>query len=94
MIQPPPQPHTKRSPATAVARARLGAHCAATALPQKQEAEILWKLRHPHIVEFAGLSISKGKGYLLMELMEGGSLHSLLDRDRELKQQEASWHNR
>ncbi|GAB4822994.1 hypothetical protein N2152v2_010040 [Parachlorella kessleri] len=46
-----------------------------------REASILWQLRHPNIVGLSGVSIQGDKGYLLMELMEGGSLQARLNQE-------------
>ena len=39
-----------------------------------REAITLFHLRHPTVVQFSGVCIHDGRGILLMELMEGGSL--------------------
>jgi serine/threonine protein kinase len=60
-----------------------------------QEAGLLWRLRHPNIVALSGVCISEGQGFLLMELMEGGSLHTHLNiRSKSTEQRVLAWHNR
>jgi len=48
-----------------------------------QEVEIMRKMRHPHIVEFLGVSLSKEKGQLCLvtEYLVNGSLEDLLQRN-------------
>ncbi|GAB4822983.1 hypothetical protein N2152v2_010029 [Parachlorella kessleri] len=60
-----------------------------------KEASILWQLRHPNIVGLSGVSIDGDQGYLLLELMEGGSLQSKLNLEgKSIHQREFGWYNR
>ncbi|GAB4821409.1 hypothetical protein N2152v2_008455 [Parachlorella kessleri] len=59
-----------------------------------QEAAMLWRLRHKHVVGLSGVCIHQGKGYLLMELLEGGSLFNMLNAQSKATQQRLfAWHN-
>ena len=49
------------------------------------EGEILRRLNHPNIVQLLDTVEAKGEHYLIMELMEGGSLRELLDRSKFLE---------
>lgn len=42
---------------------------------------MLFHLRHTNIVQFTGICVHQGRGIILMEYMEGGSLHSRLKSD-------------
>src|SRR5689334_16208219 len=44
----------------------------------KREAETAQKLAHPSIVRVLDVGSSRGRHYLVMELVRGGSLHKLL----------------
>jgi serine/threonine-protein kinase len=48
----------------------------------KREAETARKLVHPSIVRVIDVGSTRGRHYLVMELVSGGSLHKLLRRDR------------
>lgn len=51
----------------------------------QQEAQLLWKLRHPNIVEVweAGVD-SKDHSYIVMEFLKGHTLQTILERHRRL----------
>lgn len=51
----------------------------------QQEAQLLWKLRHPNIVEVweAGVD-SKDHSYIVMEFLRGHTLQAILERHRRL----------
>jgi eukaryotic-like serine/threonine-protein kinase len=46
----------------------------------KREAEIMKQLRHPHIVHFFDYGIHKGRPYIAMEYLPGGSLSERLKK--------------
>jgi len=48
----------------------------------KREAETARRLEHPSIVRVIDVGSSRGRHYLVMELVGGGSLHKLLRRGR------------
>jgi len=48
----------------------------------KREAETARKLAHPNIVRVLDVGTSRGRHYLVMELVRGGSLHKLLRKGR------------
>jgi serine/threonine protein kinase len=47
---------------------------------QRREAQIAQRLKHPHIVEVYEAGEANGQLYMAMELLEDGSLRSLLER--------------
>jgi serine/threonine protein kinase len=47
----------------------------------KREAQTARRLEHPSIVRVIDVGSSRGRHYLVMELVSGGSLHKLLRRD-------------
>jgi serine/threonine protein kinase len=47
----------------------------------KREADTAQRLEHPHIVRIIDVGASRGRHYIVMELVRGGSLRRLLDRD-------------
>jgi eukaryotic-like serine/threonine-protein kinase len=47
----------------------------------KREAETAQRLEHPNIVRTIDVGSSRGRHYIVMELVRGGSLHRLLRRD-------------
>jgi len=54
----------------------------------KREGEILRRLNHPNIVQLLDAVESNGQHYLIMELIEGGSLRESLDRTPRLEIQQ------
>ncbi len=51
----------------------------------KREGEILRRLNHPNIVQMLDAVEKEGQHYLIMELIEGGSLREKLDRRHHLE---------
>ena len=47
----------------------------------KREADTAQRLEHPNIVRIVDVGSSRGRHYLVMELVRGGSLRRLLDRE-------------
>ena len=47
----------------------------------KREADTAQRLEHPHIVRILDVGSSRGRHYIVMELIGGGSLRRLLERD-------------
>ncbi|HBP16415.1 MAG TPA: serine/threonine protein kinase, partial [Planctomycetes bacterium] len=56
----------------------------------QREAELLARLRHPHVVGVHGAGEVAGKPYLVMELIEGESLSERIRRRGRLSDQEAA----
>jgi serine/threonine-protein kinase len=54
------------------------------------EARVVAALRHPNIVRVYDWGDDQGSPFLVMELLEGGSLRSLLDRGQRLSQAQAA----
>jgi serine/threonine-protein kinase len=53
---------------------------AATVTRFQREADTARRLEHPHIVRILDVGSSRGRHYIMMELVRGGSLRRLLDR--------------
>jgi len=47
----------------------------------KREADTARRLEHPSIIRIVDVGSSRGRHYIVMELVRGGSLRRLLDRD-------------
>jgi len=46
----------------------------------QREADTAQRLKHPHIVRIIDVGAARGRHYIVMELVRGGSLRTLLDR--------------
>ena len=57
------------------------AHDEATVARFKREADTARRLEHPNIVRIVDVGSSRGRHYIVMELVRGGSLRHLLKRD-------------
>ena len=56
----------------------------------QREAEVLARVRHPHLVALHEAAVLDGTPYLVMELVEGGSLQARLEREGPLDPDEAA----
>ena len=68
---------------------RDSGHWSATALALfRQEARAAAQLQHPHVVTVHEVGEDDGSNYLAMELMHGGTLKEVVDRDGPMSQAE------
>ncbi len=75
------QVHLKNNAALKVVRAAFSEEQSATFL---QEARILARLRHPHIVRVLDFAVEAGTAYLVLEYAPGGTLRTLCPRGTRL----------
>jgi len=61
----------------------LSRMCAKEVELAKQEARLLWKLSHPHIVQYVDMSVDRLTLNLVMEYVSGGDLQGLIASRRE-----------